>query len=78
MNERISSKSSPFECLLGFSFCLEVSANLIRAIKLFLQPKNMIGKAKKIEMRKLPLRRKKKGLEKVEYSKDSKKFAWTP
>jgi len=55
------------EALHVFWVTFFTNANLIKAMKLFRQPKNMIGKAKNIEMRKLPLSMKKNGLEKVAY-----------
>lgn len=44
-------------------------------MKLFLQPKNMMGKAKKIDRRKPRLITKKKGLAILSYSSDYKKLA---
>ena len=54
MYELISSTSSPraFLCLWSSFF---IKTNLINAMKLFLQPKNMMGKAKNIEIRKKKL-----------------------
>ena len=48
----------------GASFTF-IKANLIKAMKLFRHPKNRIGKAQKIETKKLAFKRKKKGFEKV-------------
>lgn len=69
MYELIYSISLPARHCVLFS-AYGARASLARAMKLLRQPKNMIGKAKKIDSKKLKFMIKKKGLAILSYSKD--------